>query len=81
MRGDLGLDKENGFFWINAAGKQDSCNAESVFAEHLGLLGDCDCVQVRDHGKYAVGFLELDPLFYRAQIVPDMEIPGGLDTA
>jgi hypothetical protein len=73
------LKKDRALFGIEARGNQLNHFFHSGLAEFFRILLHGESVQV-NHGKKAVVLiLKLNPLLYRAQIVPQMQLSRGLD--
>ena len=78
MLQDLGLLEDGALFGVEAGGQpvDDEAAYEALEPGRVGIVTG-QGVPVRDEEIGRMGFLHGHPVLERAEIVPDMERPGG----
>ncbi len=74
----MALDKEGGFFRIDAACHVNRQSFQSAFSQMRRGLANGDGMKIHHAVKAIVCVLEGDPIFQCAQIVSDCQHTGGL---
>jgi hypothetical protein len=79
MGGDMALDKDDTMGQINPGGQIEHCYLTALLVQFRRVLGHGQGVQI-DHTEDIVIFMLLrHPIFYRPQVIADMQISRRLD--
>src|SRR5262245_34975154 len=81
MFGYVRLDEDGADVWIEAGGEERRAHLVRSLLERAGVVGLCDGVIVDDAVDRLHLVLQLRPVFDGAEVVPDVQLTGGLDAA
>ena len=77
--GHVALHEHRGDVGIEADREQHRRQLDRGLADHAGLLGDGQRVQVDDAVERVALVLAVDPVAQRPQVVAEVDVTGGLD--